>query len=195
MTTIQLCSLVSSRFSAFKSQQGPRSRKAGTCSLIHAWLLFMSFVELFVQLEKRHKKNKQKKNTHPWHSRPSLRRCFLLFTRRFSPRTVGISVLAHPTQNLFAQILLIIPPAPRRPLDRNTSTTEKKRNKTRFALVTLSHAVSSSVGGPLHQWRRPTKRKSSEILDFHTPSRRTAFLAGIVYQPLERPSWMEMHGG
>lgn len=34
---------------------------------------------------------------------------FLLFAKGFSLRTVGILVLAHPTQNLFAQIFPIIP--------------------------------------------------------------------------------------
>lgn len=121
----------------------------------------------------------------PWRSRRTLRRCFLLFTRRFSPRTVGISVLAHPTQNLFAQILPIIPPAPHRTAPcraaRLTETLQRqkkekrKRDKTRFALITLSHAVSSKVSAA-HSTNNGVQQteKARRYWISIKPSRRTA---------------------
>lgn len=63
MTSLRVCSLEYSRFSAFISQRGPKWSNAETRSLIHTWLLFMSFVQTFVQLEKPKKKDKKKKKT------------------------------------------------------------------------------------------------------------------------------------
>lgn len=210
MATIQLCSLVFSRLSAFQSQQGqgPRPRsKAKECWDLLADL-HTALIYVFCLRNLRNAKKSQK-NTHPWlapwRSRRTLRRCFLLFTQRFSPRTVGISVLAHPTQNLFAQILPIIPPAPHHTTPhRATRLTEtlqrqkkkRKRDKTRFALITLSHAVSSKVSAA-HSTNNDVQQteKARRYWISIKPSRRTAFLAGIVYHPLKTPPWMEMRGG
>lgn len=104
-----------------------------------------------------------------------LRGRFLLFTKDFSRRTVGIWVLAHPTQNLFAQISPII---------LQTIVWQKHFNKMRFCLVTLSYTVTSKVS-PAHSTNnKSNKPKSLVILDFHKPSA-GCLLAGIVYHPLK----------
>lgn len=111
----------------------------------------------------------------PWHSYRLLRGCFLLFTKGFSLRTVGILVLAHPTQNLFAQIFPII---------LQTIVWQKHFNKMRFCLVTLSYTVTSKVS-PAHSTNnKSNKPKSLMILDFHKPSA-GCLLAWIVYHPLK----------
>lgn len=84
----------------------------------------------------------------PWHSRRLLRRRFLLFTKGFSLRTVGILVLAHPTQNLFAQIFPII---------LQTTVWQKHLSKMRFCLVTLSYTVTSKVS-PAHSMNNKSNK-------------------------------------
>ncbi len=111
-----------------------------------------------------------------WHSLRLLRgHLHLLFTKGFSLRTVGILVLAHPTQNLFAQIFPII---------LQTIVWQKHFNKMRFCLVTLSYTVTSKVS-PAHSMNnKSNKPKSLVILDFHKPSA-GCLLVGIVYHPLK----------
>lgn len=117
-----------------------------------------------------------------WHSYRLLRGHFLLFTKGFSLRTVGILVLAHPTQNLFAQIFPII---------LQTIVWQKHFNKMRFCLVTLSYMVTSKVS-PAHSMNnKSNKPKSLMILDFHKPSA-GCLLTGIVYHPLKMLALMEM---
>lgn len=110
-----------------------------------------------------------------WDSYRLLRGHFLLFTKGFSLRTVGILVLAHPTQNLFAQIFPII---------LQTIVWQKHFNKMRFCLVTLSYTVTSKVS-PAHSVNNKSRKpKSLMILDFHKPSA-GRLLVGIVYHPLK----------